>query len=440
MHFSPSILASQRQSLVVNQQLQQAITFLQMSNAELQAFIESQADENPFVTLKHRSDATLPRLPSASGTAQDWDRIGALADDAGPSLYGHVTAQIAALGLNAQDLALAEVFLEALAPSGWLDAPLEDIALRAGVPLDMAQNMLETLQKLEPAGLFARDLAECLRLQAAEQGLLTPVFAAVLDNLPMLAAADLRGLCRICRTDMDTLRAALRDLRGLNPKPGAGFDQAPMPLRAPDLLVNRLHEGGWRLELNNSTLPAVLVRDTDRPARHAKPGAEYLAERLSVARWLSRAVHYRNQTVLRIGEEILRSQRAFFENGPGHLRPMILKDIAEAVGIHESTVSRVTNAVTIATPHGCFALKRFFSAALPAHDGNSGSAEAVRERIRKLIQGETAGRPLSDEALVRLLDAEGVAVARRTVAKYREQLRIPTSALRRRQTLISSQF
>jgi RNA polymerase sigma-54 factor len=441
MHFSPSILASQRQSLVVNQQLQQAITFLQMSNAELQAFIESQADENPFVTLKHRAEATLPRLPSTSGAAaQDWDRIGALADDAGPSLYGHVTAQIVALGLNAQELALAELFVEALAPSGWLDAPLDEIALRAGVPLATAATMLERLQKLEPAGLFARDLAECLRLQAAEQGLLSPVFAAVLNNLPMLAAADLPALCRVCRTDMDTLRQVLRALRGLNPKPGAGFDQAPMPLRAPDLLVSRLTEGGWRLELNNSTLPAVLVRDTDTPARQSRPGAEYLAERLSVARWLSRAVQYRNQTVLKIGEEILRSQRAFFEHGPGHLRPMILKDIAEAVGIHESTVSRVTNAVTIATPHGCFALKRFFSAALPAQDGNSGSAEAVRERIRKLIQAETPGRPLSDEALVRLLDGEGVAVARRTVAKYREQLRIPTSALRRRQSVISSQL
>ncbi|MCH8467577.1 MAG: RNA polymerase factor sigma-54, partial [Roseinatronobacter sp.] len=345
-----------------------------------------------------------------------------------------------ALGLNAQELALAELFVEALAPSGWLDAPLDEIALRAGVPLATAATMLERLQKLEPAGLFARDLAECLRLQAAEQGLLSPVFAAVLNNLPMLAAADLPALCRVCRTDMDTLRQVLRALRGLNPKPGAGFDQAPMPLRAPDLLVSRLTEGGWRLELNNSTLPAVLVRDTDTPARQSRPGAEYLAERLSVSRWLSRAVQYRNQTVLKIGEEILRSQRAFFEHGPGHLRPMILKDIAEAVGIHESTVSRVTNAVTIATPHGCFALKRFFSAALPAQDGNSGSAEAVRERIRKLIQAETPGRPLSDEALVRLLDGEGVAVARRTVAKYREQLRIPTSALRRRQSVISSQL
>lgn len=441
MHFSPSILASQRQSLVVNQQLQQAITFLQMSNSELQAFIESQADENPFVKLKDRPENVTPLFSGTSGaSAQDWDRIGALADDSGLSLYAHVTQHIMAMSLDASELALAELFLEALAPSGWLDAPVNEIALRAGVTEDHALDMLARLQGIEPAGLFARDLAECLRLQASELGLLSPLFSLVLDNLPMVAAADLQGLCRVCCTDMDALRGVLRDLRGLDPKPGARFDQAPLPIRAPDLLVSRLPEGGWRLELNNSTLPAVMVRDTDTAARNRKPVAEYLAERLSVARWLSRAVQYRNLTVLKVGEEILRNQSAFFEQGPSHLRPMILKDIAEAVGIHESTVSRISNAVTIATPHGVMSLKRFFSAALPAQDGSTGSAEAVRDRIRKLIQSEPAQRPFSDEALVRMLEKEGVCVARRTVAKYREQLRIPTSALRRRQAVLSAQF
>ena len=190
--------------------------------------------------------------------------------------------------------------------------------------------------------MFARDLAECLRLQAAEQGLLTPLFAKVLDNLQMVGNADLQGLCRICGVEMPHLRAALRDLRGLDPKPGARFEQAPMPIRAPDLLVSQLPQGGWRLELNNSTMPAVMVRDNE--SRSMRSGADYHAERLSVARWLSRAVQYRNQTVLKIGEEILRSQRAFFKAGPEHLRPMIMKDIADAVGIHESTVSRVSNA------------------------------------------------------------------------------------------------
>jgi len=439
MHFSPVILTGQRQSLVVNQQLQQAITFLQMSNAELQAFIESHADENPFVSLKLRHTGDAPRLPSGSGgTAQDWDRISALPDPGAASLYAHMAQQIAALGMGTQDMALAEVFLESLAPSGWLEAPLDDIALRSGASMDKVETMLNRLQKLDPAGVFARDLAECLRLQGAEQGLLTPLFAKVLDNLQMVGNADLQGLCRICGVEMPHLRAALRDLRGLDPKPGARFEQAPMPIRAPDLLVSQLPQGGWRLELNNSTMPAVMVRDNE--SRSMRSGADYHAERLSVARWLSRAVQYRNQTVLKIGEEILRSQRAFFKAGPEHLRPMIMKDIADAVGIHESTVSRVSNAVTIATPYGVMPLKRFFSAALPAQEGNSGSAEAVRNRIRKLIQSETPTRPHSDEGLVQLLDKEGVSVARRTVAKYREQLGIATSAVRRRQAMLSSQL
>jgi len=348
--------------------------------------------------------------------------------------------QVTALDLPPRDQMLAEGFVEALAPSGWLEGALEDIALRAGVTLEHAESMLARLQEFEPAGLFARDLAECLRLQAADQEMLTPLFNAVLDHLPLLAAADLHALCRVCRTDMDALRSVLRDLRGLDPKPGARFDQAPMPIRAPDLLVTRPPEGGWRLELNNSTLPAVVVQDANQPAADHPQVAEYRAERLSVARWLSRAVQYRNQTVLKIGKEILRHQRAFLDQGPDHLRPMILKDIAEAVGIHESTVSRISNAVIIATPHGVMALKRFFSAALPAQDGTTGSAEAVRNRIRRMIQSEPAGRPFSDETLVRMLESEGIAVARRTVAKYREQLRIPTSALRRRQAVLSARL
>lgn len=440
MHFSTSILATQRQSLVVNQQLQQAITFLQMSNAELQAFIESQADENPFVRLKLHGSAPARGLPGAGGAPDgDRDRIGALADTC-PSLFTHIAQQVASLCLDAQDLELAEAFMEALAPSGWLDMPVHEIAQRAGVGQDAAKAMLVRLQALEPTGVFARDLAECLRLQAAERGLLTPAFSKLLDNLPMLAAAELQALCRVCGIDMSALRCMLRDLRTFNPKPGAQFDQSPLPMREPDLLVQAVPQGGWRIDLNNATLPCVVVTDNDTPTGTRGNAAEYLAERLSVARWLLRAVDYRNQTVLKIGAEILRSQRAFFEHGADHLRPMILKDIAEAVGVHESTVSRVSNAVTMATPHGVMALKRFFSAALPIEDGESGSAEAVRARIKRLIQSEPRERPFSDERLVQMLAQEDVCVARRTVAKYREQLRIPTSALRRRQAILSAQF
>lgn len=300
--------------------------------------------------------------------------------------------------------------------------------------------MLARLQRLEPAGLFARSLAECLRLQAEEQGLMTPLFAAVLDHLPLLAAADIPALARACGCAPAELRPVLRDLRSLDPKPGASFSAEPDPIRPPDLIVTSATGGGWQVELNRSTLPAVVIRQgkADRLADGAEaPVQGYVTERLSVARWLSRAVEHRNRTVLKIGEEIVRHQGAFFAQGPGHLRPMILKEIARLANVHESTVSRVTTGILMATPQGTFPLKHFFTAALPARDEAGGSAGAVRHRITRLIRMEDAARPLSDDQLVRMMQTEGVEVARRTVAKYREQIGIPASSIRRRQAVLA---
>jgi len=435
---------SLQQSLVVSQQLRQAIVLLRMSNAELQAFIETQSEENPFVELARLKPAASAATPSSS-KGDDWDRIAALPDTRGPSLYTHIATQISGLGLTEAQVDLASVFVDALEPSGWLGCGLAEIALRAGVTEAEAADMLERLQRLEPTGIFARSLAECLRLQARERGLLTPLLATVLDNLPLLASADLPGLARLCRCTTDDLRDVLRVVRGLDPKPGAGFDFVPDPVRPPDLIVSAAGEGVWQVELNRSTLPRVLVR-SDEAERLAKAPEQrrgnlgtYVSERLSVARWLSRAVEHRNRTVLRIGEEIVRHQGDFLAHGPEHLRPMILKDIAAEVGVHESTVSRVTTGTMMATPHGTYALKSFFTAALPVRDaaGAAGSAGGVRHRIERLIRAEPAGKPLSDDQLVRLLEAEGVSVARRTISKYREQMRIPSSSVRRRQALLA---
>jgi RNA polymerase sigma-54 factor len=440
MQLSHSHSLSVRQSVVVSQQLRQAIVLLQMGNSELQAFIESQSEENPFVEL-----ARPPPLPRSTvqGGGEDWDRVAALADTRGPSLYMSIASQIAGLGLTEAEIVLATVFVDALEPSGWLGASLTEIAQRAGVPIDDATRMLHRLQALEPAGIFARTLAECLRLQAEEQGLLTPLFAAVLDNLPMLANADLAGLARVCGCGLADLRPVLRDIRSLDPKPGARFDAEPDPIRPPDLLVTAAAEGGWQIELNRSTLPRVLIRDDEAkrlsdaatPRRSDMDG--YVSERLSVARWLSRAVEHRNRTVLRIGEEIVKWQGDFFTHGRSFLRPMILKEIADKVGVHESTVSRVTVGIMMATPHGTYPLKHFFTAALASREDSSGSAGAVRHRIEKLIRAEPAGRPLSDDQIVRMMEGEGVSVARRTIAKYRDQLSIPPSSVRRRQAILS---
>ncbi len=440
MQFTHSLSA--RHSLVVSQQLRQAIVLLQMGNSELQAFIESQSEENPFVELARPAPA--PALRTASrGTDEDWDRIAALPDTNGTSLYTTIASQIGTLGLSEADIELASVFVDALEPSGWLGASLTDIAERAGVCITDATRMLHRLQALEPAGIFARSLAECLRLQAAEQGLLTPLFDKVLCNLPMLAAADLAGLARVCGCSLADLRPILRDIRSLDPKPGTRYETSPEPVRPPDLLVSPAPGGGWQVELNRSTLPAVLIRDdeakrlSDAAAPRRADTGGYVTERLSVARWLARAVEHRNRTVLKIGEEIVRQQRDFFALGREHLKPMILKEIAEKAGVHESTVSRVTTGILMATPHGTYPLKHFFTAALPSRDETAGSAGAVRHRIERLIRAEPAGRPLSDDQLVQMMEAEGVSVARRTVAKYRDQLNIPPSSVRRRQAILS---
>jgi RNA polymerase sigma-54 factor len=444
MQFSHSHSLSVRHSLVVSQQLRQAIVLLQMGNSELQGFIESQSEENPFVELA-RTSAAPPPLPRSTvrQAGEDWDRMAAIADTRGPSLYLHVAGQIGGLGLTEAEIELASVFVDALEPSGWLGESLSGIADRAGVSLDDATRMLHRLQALEPAGVFARTLAECLRLQAAERGLLSPLFEKVLCNLPMLANADLPGLARVCDCSPADLRLILRDIRSLDPKPGARFDGEPEPIRPPDLLVTAAPEGGWQVELNRSTLPRVVVRDDEAERLADRSGARkdgiggYVAERLSVARWLSRAVEHRNRTVLKIGEEIVRLQADFLAQGREHLRPMILKEIAEKAGVHESTVSRVTTGILMATPRGTYPLKHFFTAALPSRDETAGSAGAVRHRIERLIRAEPAGRPLSDDQLVRMMEGEGVSVARRTVAKYRDQLSIPPSSVRRRQAILS---
>jgi RNA polymerase sigma-54 factor len=439
MQLSFSTSVSHRQSHTVSHQLRQAIVLLQMGNAELLSFIEAQAEENPFVEVRMPVQPA-PSLPSACAGEDDWDRIAALPDRTGLSFYAHVAAQIAALPLDQEEAVLAAVFLDELEPSGWLGAPVDRIAALAGASDAAAQQMLERLQRLDPPGVFARSLAECLRLQAQEAGLLSPLFDAVLCNLPLLAAADLPGLARACGCSVPDLRPVLRHLRALDPKPGARFAPDPDPIRPPDLIVTRA-QAGWSVELNRSTLPAVIVADAGSALAAGRPEAVavggYVAERLSVARWLARAVDHRNRTVLAIGEEIVRHQQAYFALGPQYLRPLVLKDIAAAVGVHESTVSRVTTGILMATPHGTFPLKQFFTAALPTNSAEAGSAGAVRHRIARVIKAEPADRPLSDDQLVRLMQEEGVTVARRTVAKYREQMNIPSSAVRRRQAVVA---
>ena len=301
---------------------------------------------------------------------------------------------------------------------------------------------VDRLRQIEPAGLFARTVAECLGAQLAERNRLDPAMKALLDNLDLVAAGELGQLRRRCGVDDEDLREMLSELRTLDPRPGQAFDFEPIQPVAPDLFLRPAKdadtgEEGWHIELNTDALPKVLVdrnyHATLMKGARAKPDRDFVAERFQSANWLVKTLEQRATTILKVAREIVRQQDGFFRHGVSALRPLVLRDIAIATELHESTVSRVTSNKYIATPRGIFELKYFFTSSLPARTpGVVVSSESVRSRIRHLVGGESAGAPLSDDRIVDLLKGEGIEIARRTVAKYREAMRIPSSAERRR--------
>lgn len=412
----------QRQSLVMTTRMQAAVRILAMSNQSLAEHLEGAARENPYLEL---------RLPSSyRGGEADFDAVAALAE-APSGLQAHVARQIELAFRTPRDRAIAEVFAEALEPTGWLGAPLPEIARSARCSLEKAEDILAELQEFEPAGIFARTLAECLRLQAREEGLLDGPMRAVLDNLPLVAAGKLAELARIAGVGPEAIAAAIRQLRSFDPKPGLAFGDAPAPVQPPDLTLRR-GRTGWEVELNRSELPAVRVADGLDPDGIADAAARsYAREALSAARWLERTVARRHGTLLNVAVAIVRRQGAFLDSGPGHLAPLALADIAGELNLHPSTISRAIAWRRIETPRGTLALKAFFSR--PVGDGaEAKSRDAVLALVRRIVLDENPARPLSDEAILRKANAEGAGISRRTVAKYRDLLGIPSSFERRR--------
>jgi RNA polymerase sigma-54 factor len=289
--------------------------------------------------------------------------------------------------------------------------------------------------------VFARDLAECLALQLRDRNRLDPAMQKLLDNLPLLAARNAAALMRVCGVDAEDLAEMVAEIKALDPRPGHAFDPPLAQPVIPDIVM-RAQQGEWIVELNSETLPRVLVNNRyyariSRAAR-SKTEREYLTDRLQAANWLVKSLHQRATTILKVAAEIVRQQDGFFRHGVQALRPLILRDIADAIGMHESTVSRVTTNKYMATPRGLFELKYFFTSSIAAsRGGESHSAEAVRFRIRGLIDAEPSDDTLSDEKIVELLQKDGVDIARRTVAKYREAMRIPSSVQRRREKMLA---
>ncbi|HXT82472.1 MAG TPA: RNA polymerase factor sigma-54 [Acetobacteraceae bacterium] len=494
MAIAPRLDFRQSQTLVMTPQLRQAIKLLQFNNVEVASFVEEELERNPLLerdetpdfptgeraapdqipvrseTARDAADAAVTEiLPSEAAAPLDADH-GETFDPGGPgdgftaqgafdgrggnrnfesdergiddladgraTLREHLGEQLRLGFSDPVDRMIGAHLIALLCPAGRLTAEPSAIAAAMGLPLERVETVRARMMRFDPTGLFARDLKECLAVQLAEKNRLDPAMRALLDNLDLLARRDTRRLMALCGVDAEDLAEMIAEVRALDPKPGATYDSVPVHVVVPDLLMRPAPDDTWIIELNPETMPKVLVNDRfyARVAPRArKEERVFLAERLATANWLVRSLQQRAQTILKVAAEIIRQQDGFLRHGVVHLRPLILRDIAEAVELHESTVSRVTSNKYIATPRGTYELKYFFTTALHGTNGNdTHSAEAVRHRIRSLIDAEPAESILSDDAIVVVLRREGVDIARRTVAKYREALRIPSSVQRRR--------
>jgi RNA polymerase sigma-54 factor len=412
----PRITVTQTQRMTLTTSLAASINMLRADAAGLTRYLEEQAAMNPQLVLSYPEPQPyewLPRWSQAFAAAgQDVQTVAA----AGPSLMAHVLNAIEGQMITPQDRRIALALAEALEPSGWLGRSVAAVARDTGCDEARVAAVLRRLQRIEPVGLFARNLAECLRLQAEDAGIMDAAMSCMLDHLDVLAAGDIARLARICSVTEEQILRRLRLIRTLDPKPGAQFANGAAPMREPDLVAAK-GAGGWTVSLNRSALPEVALSDV------VQKGPQR-----SGARSIQRMVAARNATLLRVGVLILQRQERALENGLGALVPMTLADVAGEAGLHESTVSRVIAGAAVDTPRGTWWLRRLFSG-----EGSGGlSAAALRDRLARIISGEDATQPLSDEALALALSQDGALIARRTIAKYRMMLKIPPAYRRRK--------
>ncbi len=462
--FSQKLDLRQSQNLVMTPQLQQAIKLLQLNNMEIADFIEEELAQNPLLEKKDNepqdNDAeNRPNEKEHSAPNDDFDAGSAMADMGSggntsfnklddafensmsrpETLRDHLIKQLHLSIHEPRDQMIAALLIDQLDAAGYLRSSVTELSEKLGCSPERMGNILDILKGFDPTGIFARDLEECLKLQLIEQNKFDTPTKILLENLSLLADHDHKKLATICGVNETYLQDMISDIKSLNPKPAGDFDHLVVQTAIPDVLMKRLPKnlgGGWRVELNTETLPKVLVNNIyyKEVAKTAtqKKDKEYLNNQLSSANWLVRSLDQRAQTILKTASEIVEQQDAFFNYGIEFLKPLTLKDIAEKIDMHESTVSRVTTNKFIGTPRGIFELKYFFSTALVSEDGTSHSAESIRTRVQALVDAEDPKKVLSDDKIVELLKAEGIDIARRTVAKYRDALRIPSSVQRRK--------
>lgn len=354
------------------------------------------------------------------------------------SLRDHLTEQIQMDIADPTDRIIALYLLDLLDEAGRIPDELADAAERLGCELSRVENVLEKLQGLDPTGIFARDLAECWAIQLRELDRFDPAMEALLENIELLKQHDYKALSKICGVDLEDIKDMINEIWALSHKPAEAFDHIIAQPVIPDVIMRSGPSDTWIVELNNDTLPKVLVNNqyyamVSKSVR-SKEEKQYVTDKLQIANWLVKSLHQRATTILKVATEIVKQQDAFFVKGVEHLKPIVLRDIAEEIEMHESTVSRVTSNKYINTPRGIYELKYFFTTAISSSTGGEAhSAEAVRHRLKLLIDAELPTKILSDDRLVKMLKEEGVDIARRTVAKYREALKIPSSVQRRRE-------
>ncbi len=498
MALGPRLDLRQSQSLVMTPQLQQAIKLLTLSNLEVETWIGEALDANPLLdmaegeapgapeaadspdlrrthlesspvdqlvgegraaedqpldidpaTLDTDRDTGDAAMPADSG---DWSASGAGGEGEAPgidshgaaeaSLAEHLHAQIGAVARDADLLFIARWLIDQLDEAGYLTVPLNEAVAVLGVSNVQAEAALALVQTLDPTGVGARDLAECLVLQAREADRYDPAMARMLAHLDCIARGELARLQKLCGVDDEDFADMLGELRGYDPKPGLRFGQRQAEAVVPDVLVRDvvLEDGsiGFDVAINQVTLPRLIVNRSYfvelRGTCVTREAKAWLGERLADANWLIKALDQRQKTILKVAAEIVRQQDGFFRHGVSHLRPLTLRTVAEAVSLHESTVSRVTSNKALHCARGTFELKYFFTSGVASSDGDGAvSAEAVKAAIRQLIDAEDPAAVLSDDTLVDLLRTRGFDLARRTVAKYREAIGLGSSVQRRRQ-------
>ena len=490
MALSQRLEIKQGQSLVMTPLLQQSIKLLQYSSLELAAFVEAELEKNPLLERDASAPGEMEEMPpeaaAAPAPAPDDGVDRTLSDgfravsefenddasytdeaqgdtrpegpllaavpgtgsvhgerdsDAGAlaaaeiTLRSHLAGQAAIAGLTPAQRFIADILIDGVDDAGYLRGDLAEIARRLDVSESECEAVLMILQGFEPAGVFARSLSECLALQLNDRNRLDPAMKIMLTRLDLVARRDFTTLSALCGLDKPDVVEMIAEIRALDPKPGHAFASGHVETIVPDILLRR-GAGAWQIELNPDTLPRVLVNsvyyaEVSRTAL-SREARLFLSECFNTANWLTKSLDQRAKTVLKVAQEIVRRQDAFLTHGVRHLRPLNLKAVADAIGMHESTVSRVTSNKYIETPRGIFELKFFFTSAIQSVGGGEAhSAEAVKDRIRELVENESDD-VLSDDRIVTILTADGIEIARRTVAKYRDALRIRSSVERRR--------